>query len=68
MNRLLALNFLLKFIQEVIFNMNTYEHEMIAFGNENRKIKNIHRWNYCHHMPMLVFLVKNHRLPLLHMD
>ena len=41
---------------------------MIAVGNENGKIKNIYRWNYCHHMPMLVFLGTNHGLPLLHID
>ena len=28
---------------------------MIAVGNENEKIKNKDRWNYCHHMPMLPF-------------
>ena len=40
---------------------------MIAVGNENKKIKNKERWNYCHHMPMLLLLGANHRLSLFHM-
>ena len=60
--RLLAINFSLKVIQEVIFYMNTYEQDMISVGNENKKIKNKDRWNYYHHMPMLPLLRSNHRL------
>ena len=41
---------------------------MIEVGNENKKIKNKDRWNYCHHMPMLPLLGANHCLPLLHMS
>ena len=40
---------------------------MIAVGNESKKIKNKYRWNYCHHMPMLLLLGGNHCLPLFHM-
>ena len=39
---------------------------MIEFWNENKKIKNKYRWNYCHHMHMLLLLGDNHRIPLLH--
>ena len=38
-NRMLAINFLLKFIQAVIFSMNTYEKEILSVGNEDGKIK-----------------------------
>ena len=41
---------------------------MLEVGNENIKIKNKDRWNYCHRMPMLPLLGENHRLPLFHMD
>ena len=64
---LLAKYFLLKVIQAVIFSINTYEQDIIAVGNENKKIKNKDRWNYCHHIPMLSLLGANHRLPLFHM-
>ena len=47
--------------------MNTYEQDMIEFGNQNIKIKNKYKWNYCHHMPMLPLLGANHRLPVLNM-
>ena len=40
---------------------------MIAVGNDNKKIKNKYRRNYCHRMPMLPLLGKNYLLPLLHM-
>ena len=36
-------------------------------GTRAKKIKNTDRWNYFHRMPMLSFLVENHRLPLFHM-
>ena len=48
-----AKNFLLKVTQAVILTIDTYEQEKIAVGNENKKIKNRDRWNYCNHMPML---------------
>ena len=38
-NRLSAIDFSLKVIQAVIFYMNTYEQEMIAFWNENKKLE-----------------------------
>ena len=41
---------------------------MIEIGNENKKIKNKDKWNYCNHMHILTFLGDNNRLPLLHMD
>ena len=41
---------------------------MIAVGNENKKIKNKYRLNYCHNMPMLSLLGANNFLPLFHMD
>ena len=37
--RLLAKIFSLKFIQEVIFSINTYEQDMIAVDNENKRLK-----------------------------
>ena len=40
---------------------------MIEFGNENKKIKNKDRWDYCRHMPMLSLLGANSRLPLFHL-
>ena len=40
---------------------------MIAVGNKNKNVKNKDRWNYCHHMTMLLLFWDNHRLPLLHM-
>ena len=66
-NRLLAINFLLKVIQAVIFSMKIYKQEIIEVGNGNGKNKNKSRWNYCHHMPILSLLGANHRLTLLHM-
>ena len=39
---------------------------MIEVGNENEKIKNKDRWNYCHHMPISPLLGANNCLPLLH--
>ena len=36
---LLAKIFSLKFIQEVIFSINTYEQDMIAVDNENKRLK-----------------------------
>ena len=36
-NRLLVKHFSLKVIQAVIFSLNTYEQDMIAVGNENKK-------------------------------
>ena len=63
---MLVIYFLLKVIQTVIFYIIIYEQEMIAVGNENKKIKNKDRWSYCHHMLMLALLGSNHRLPLLH--
>ena len=62
--RLLDKNVLLKFIQAVIFSINTYKQDMISVGNENKTIKNKDRWNYFHHMPILPLLGDNHRLPL----
>ena len=50
------------------FSINTYEQDMTEVGNENKKIKSKDRWNYCHHMTMLLLLGDNNRLPLLHMD
>ena len=38
-NRLLAINFSLKVIQEVIFSINTYEQDIIVVGNKNKKMK-----------------------------
>ena len=58
---------LLKFIQAVIFSINTYKQYMISVGNENKTIKNKDRWNYFHHMPILPLLGDNHCLPLWHM-
>ena len=55
-----------KVIQAVILSMITYKQDIIEVWNENKKIKNKYRWNYCHHMPMLPLLGDNHRLPLLH--
>ena len=43
---LLAKTLYLKVTQAVIFSIDTYEQDMIAFGNENKKIKNKGRWNY----------------------
>ena len=65
---MLDIDFSLKFFLAVIFSVNTYEQDIIALGNENKKIKNKDRWNYCHRMPMLPLLGDNHRLPLFHMD
>ena len=48
--------------------MYTYKQEMIEIGENNGKIKNKDRWNYCHRMPMFPLLGANHLLPLLHMD
>ena len=64
---MLAKTFLLKVIQAVIFSINTDEKYMISVGNENKKIRNEDRCNYCHHMPMLPVVGANHRLPLLNM-
>ena len=40
---------------------------MIAVGYENQKNESRDRWNFCHHMPMLLLLWTNHSLPLFHM-
>ena len=48
--------------------MYTYKQEMIEIGENNGKIKNKDRSNYCHRMPMFPLLGANHLLPLLHMD
>ena len=66
MNRLLAKESCSKFSKAVIVSINTCEQYMIAVGNNNKKIKNKDRWNYCHHMTMLTLLGDNHYLPLLH--
>ena len=58
---------MLKVIKSVIFSIHTYEQDMIAVGNENKKIKIKDKRNYCHHMPMVSLLGANHRLPLFHM-
>ena len=63
---LLDKNVSLKVIQSVIFSINTYKKDMLVVGNDNKKIKNKDRWNYCHHMPMLSLLGGNHHLPLFH--
>ena len=64
---MLAKTFSFKVIQAVIFSINIYEQDMIAVGNENKKIKRIYRWDYFHLMPMLPLLGANRHLPLLHM-
>ena len=40
---------------------------MIETGNDNKKIKNKDKWNYCHHMPIFTLLEADYCLPLLHM-
>ena len=52
-NCLLAINLSLKVIQAVIFSLNTYEKEMIEVGNNNEKIRNKDRCNYCRNIPIL---------------
>ena len=65
---ILAKYFSLKVTQVVFFSINTYEKDMIELGTRTKKIKNKDRWNYYHHMPMLLLLGGNHLLPLLHMS
>ena len=48
---MLAKIILPKVTQAFIFSINTYEQDMISFGNDYKKINNKDRWNYCHHMP-----------------
>ena len=61
---MLAKTFSLNVTQAVLFSINTYEQDMIAVGNKNKKTKNKERRNYCHHMPMLQLLGVNNGLPL----
>ena len=58
---------MLKLIQSAIVSINTYEQDIIAVGNKNKKIKNKYRYNYFNHMLMLSLLGSNQNQPLFHM-
>ena len=64
--RFLAINLPLQVIQLIIISVNTYGQKIIEIENENEKIKNKDKWNYCHHMPIFPFLGANNCLPLLY--
>ena len=66
--RLFAINFAVRVIQAVIISINAYEQKLIEIGKENENFKNRDKWNYFHHMPILLLFGASHCLPLLYMS
>ena len=64
---MLAIYLPLNVIQSITISVNAYKQKMIEIGNENEKIKNKDKWNYCHRMHILLFLGADNCLLVLHM-